>query len=321
MDLKYFIIPTLFLLLFLPASVLAPHVPQHPPPDDPCIPPPNPVIADEDEPQEPFLDPFSSRAVIVSWTMVFSLGNADVTNFIIEHSTDGVNFVQLENKIRDFESASIAKGKTIEIFYFLHQTPLDNAINYYRITPESICKIHTEDTVTNSVFVKHIEGVTFIAKGDLIKNRSLDPEEAPTQAFVLGLVQSSRSPDNEIFDFRLSPVPPPLDNQLTCFQHVDLHWKKSRSGGQNIVSIVSLFDNSTDTVIRTEDFSAIMGNREHNFSLILNNDETNLIQDYEQLFVRITINGLVPDDPPNQRALQIFEVFFFVHESEWACPN
>ncbi len=146
-----------------------------------------------------------------------------------------------------------------------------------------------------------------------------DPDQAPISAFVLGLVESSRDPANEIFDFHLSPVPPPLDIQLTCFNHVDLHWKKSRGGGQNIFAEVSLFDNSTDTVIRTEDFSAKMGNREHNFSLILNTEETALIEDWEQLFVRITLDGLVPDDPPNQRALQIFEVFFFVHESEWSC--
>jgi len=319
MDIKYFIIPALFLLFILPAIALAPHVPQHNPPD-PCTPPPNPVIQDEDEPQEPFLDPFSSRAVIVSWTMGFSRGNAEVNNFIIEHSTDGTNFVQLENKARDFDNASIARGKTIEIFHFLHQNPLDNAVNYYRITPQTICALHTEDTVTNSVFVKHIEGVTFIARGDLIKERTTDPDKPPLAGFVLGLVQSSRDPANEIFDFHLSPVPAPIDTELTCFNHVDLHWKKSRGGGQNIFASVELIDFSTNTVIKQEDFSAIMANRQHNFSLVLDNEETALIQDYEQLFVRITLNGLVPDNPPNQRALQIFEVFFFVHESEWACP-
>jgi len=318
MDLKYFIIPAFALLLLMP-YVLSPSIQQQPPPQNPCQPPPNPVIEDEAEPQEPFLDPFSARAVNLSWTLVFSRGNAEVTNFIVEHSTDGNNWIQLENKTRDFENANLARGKTIEIFHFLHQNPLADATNYYRITPQTPCALHTEDTVTNSVFLKDIISPTWIARGDLIKQRTLDPDQAPTSAFVLGLVQSSRDPANEIFDFHLSPVPPPLDIQLTCFNHVDLHWKKSRGGGQNIFAEVSLFDNSTDTVIRTEDFSAKMGNREHNFSLILNTEETALIEDWEQLFVRITLDGLVPDDPPNQRALQIFEVFFFVHESEWSC--
>lgn len=316
---KFLVIIGMFSLLFVPTGINAQR--------DPClgITPPDQII-------DLRVEQTGRLSVLLTWTMDFNRQNFDANHFVIQRSEDGRNFVDYDI-VRKIPEKSKTERTDVEKFQYLDEAPKLRFTMFYKVKAgtDTLCFSPLSNTASTEVKVR--EGLTLLARGSLIEDRTQRPLATSSfegfVAFFLGfeflkafglfgsepLVTTNLNPQTESYLFGLTPIAVP--NQylgFPCTDTLNVFVKKDQAFGQQITFDVTLFDNQT--AVLTENFDSIMANRFHNKATNLSDIQSMSIQNYQDLFVTINnING-GRGDP---RALEIWEIEFLVPEDSGAC--
>jgi len=272
-------------------------------------------------------------STLLTWTMDFNRPNFNANHFVIERSDDGRNFADYDI-VRKVPEKSRTERTDIERFQYLDEAPKLRFTMYYKVKAGTDTLCYSPLSNTASTEIKKREGLTLLARGSLIEDRSQEPLTRSNfegfVAYMLGfeffksvfaqfssspLVTTGLNPQGESYLFGLTPIPIP--NQylgFPCTDNLNIIVKNSASFGQSINFDVTLLDNQTSVL--TDNFNSGMANRFHTKAINLQESESLGIQNYQDLFVRIdNINGLAGDP----RAMQIWEIEFLVPEDSGAC--
>jgi len=308
-------------LLFVPTGINAQR--------DPCA-----GITPPDQITDLRVDQTGRLSVLLTWTMDFNRPNFNANHFVIERSDDGRNFADYDI-VRKVPEKSRTERTDVERFQYLDEAPKLRFTMFYKVKAGTDTNCFSPLSNTASTEIKKREGLTLLARGSLIEDRSQEPLTRSNfegfVAYMLGfeffksvfaqfssspIVTTGLDPQAESYLFGLTPIPVP--NQylgFPCTDNLNIIVKNDQALGQIITFDVTLFDNQT--AVLTENFDSLMANRFHTKAINLSDVQSMSIQNYQDLFVSIdNINGGARGDP---RAMQIWEIEFLVPEDSGAC--
>lgn len=272
-------------------------------------------------------------SITVTWLLPLTeKGNGFVYNYDIERSDDGgQNFILIGQQLRQFERVTVDHNNDYREVYIYLDKELDAGdIKIYKVTARTgagqgqgnIKYVSETDPIR---VPRDLSGFLLEARGYGIETEVSGTPQIPLMlgsllwfmpnAFAIDnpIFTSLLSPNNEVFEIDIEPVPIPFYNMDQCQQWLDIAFKRNSDSGQTLEYVVTVLENGT-AKHQFSDKVQVTAKR------IFNNQyfipfEDQLITDFENISVQVDVDSQVGDP----RSFELYSVEFFIPEDNGAC--
>lgn len=281
---------------------------------------------------------FIGRAIQVTWFLPSqSVSNNDIYKWTLKKQTNAGSFADIMIGTRDPNNKPLENG--FEVRSIIDQSVLAGSTYTYQLLYESFNgRNSTLTDLTTPIQIPNEFGFTFKAQGKLLQTtRVLTPrtggiiqtsyfpdfKQQEVYAETAGLqpiITSPLNPKDLPYLVSLTPIPSPLSG-TDCKQALEIIYSRDGSdGGQNLVVTATILENQN--TVRNQhlydqneisDVSHIF-----NYWWVIPLPEQ-AIQDFTNLEVQLDIDSSNTLNPSEYRTLSIYQVNFYVPESNQVC--
>lgn len=281
---------------------------------------------------EIFAEKVGKNSILVSWLIpLVETGNDFIFNFDVERSDDGGNnFIVIDQLSRQTQKKVIDHRHDYrQIFNYLDENLNEGDIKIYRILAKAgqgqgqSTKYSFE---TNPIKIPStLSGYMIKADGFGIETTTSGNPQPPLMlgwfawfmpdAFAGGapIFTSMQSPQNEVFEIDIEPIPVPSYDQEICEQFLDISFKTSADLGQTLQYTTTILENGTAKHQFTDKVTNTAKRVFNNQYFIQFEDQ--VITMFDLLSVQIDVDSGVGDP----RAFELHGVDFYVPEDNEAC--
>lgn len=281
---------------------------------------------------------YIGRANQVSWIIPpSSTINNEQYRWTLQRDVDSSGFIDIVNGQRDPDNKPIDNGVEYR-FYLDENVQPARTYSYKMIFFSSNGRNSTLTDVTSPITVPNESAFIYKASGKFLDTtRILVPRSPiipiiyiPNMAEQVSYAEtgnlspqviSNPNPKDEPYLFALDPIPNP-DEGAECSQILELIYKRNDSDfGQDLTVFATILENQT--IERNQhlfDNTEISDSAGHIFNfwwVIPPSEQT--IQDFSNLEVQLDIDSSTTLNPLDYRSLSIYQVNFYVPESNQVC--